>query len=402
MAHGEKIDRRKINKRNHIIDLFRRHGPLSKARAKDFSHYSMDTIISIFNSLAEDEFIVPAQGEQKNRGRKALFYDLNHKKQLYLGTTFNASGIFSCVVSFSRKVVEQFTTRFTHPIMKDEFIDEFTSHVKSIISKYADSDNHISAIGCSIPGDLDFDTGILKSYTFIPSLDNIDFKELISKIAKIAPTTPIITDHNVRSMTKYLLDNSSLTNKHETILFISARSGAASGLIHNRRVVTDRGEFGHIKVSDEEIECICGRSGCLDLYFSYNSFLKIAQGPTQSNPNTPDTTGLDSLTQKYREGNYDITRELDRRLYFFTIALLNVINVTAPDLVILTGGLFKIFGDPIKRVKKITGEHFRDGGFINHFKNAEFTFMDIGPEIASIGICYGMIWDDWSYYAEEG
>ncbi len=397
MAHGDKIDRRKVNKRNHIIDLFRRFGPLSKARAKDLSHYSMDTIISIFNSLAKDELVVPAQGEQKNRGRKALFYDLDHNKHLYLGTTFNASGIFSCVVSFSRKVTEQFTTRFTHPIMKDEFIDEFTSHVKSIISKYADSDRHISAIGCSIPGDLDFYTGILKSYTFIPSLENIDFKELVSEIA---PTTPIVTDHNVKSMTKYLLDDSSLTNEHETILFISARSGAASGLIHNRKVVTDRGEFGHIKVSDEEVECICGRSGCLDLFFSYDSFLKIAPEPTESKPNAP--AGLDFLAQKYREGNYDITRELDRRLYFFTIALLNVINVIAPDLVILTGGLFKIFGDPIMKVKKIVNEHFKDGGFINHFKNAEFTFMDIGPEIAPIGICYGMIWDDWGYFSEEG
>ncbi len=398
MAHGTKIDRRKINKRNHIIDLFRQNGPLSKAQARELSRYSMDTIISIFDSLIEDRLIVAAAGEQKKKGRKAQFYDLNHKRRLYLGTTFNASGIFSSVVSFSRREVERFTTRLPSPVGRDELVELFTSHIESIVSSYSGPDGGITAVGCSVPGDIDHETGILKSYTFIPSLTDLNFIDLISKTA---PETRVVTDHNVRSMIEYILNNGAVTEERETVLFVSARSGAASGLIHKGQVVTDRGELGHIKVTDEKARCICGRSGCLDCYFSLNSFLEISSQDPVENGGVPDAALLDRLAREYRNGDGEIRRELDRRLHLFTIALLNVINVTVPDLVILTGGLFKIYGDPVKRIREITAEHFEDGGYINHFVNADFEYLDIGPEIAAIGICHRLIGEEWRFHEEE-
>ncbi|MBN1573913.1 MAG: ROK family protein [Deltaproteobacteria bacterium] len=398
MAHGAKIDRRKINKRNHIIDLFRQNGPLSKAQARELSRYSMDTIISIFDSLIEEGLIVIAVGEQKKKGRRAQFYDLNHKRRLYLGTMFNDSGIFSSVVSFSRREVEQSTTRLPSSVGKDEFIELFTSHIESIVSNYSGPDGGIAAVGCSVPGDIDHEAGILKSYTFIPSLANVNFIDLISKTA---PEKRIVADHNVRSMIEYILNNGGAAEERETVLFVSARSGAASGLIHKGRVVTDRGEFGHIKVTDEKARCICGRSGCLDCYFSLNSFIKIAPEMIEDDGNAKDTALLDRLAGEYRNGSGEIKRELDRRLKLFTIALLNVINVTVPDLVILTGELFKIYGDPIKRIKEITAEHFEDGGYISHFRNADFDYLDIGPEIAAIGICHRLIGEEWRFHEEE-
>ena len=398
MAHGAKIDRRKINKRNHIIDLFRQNGPLSKAQARELSRYSMDTIISIFDSLIEEGLIVPAAGEQKKKGRRAQFYDLNHERILYLGTTFNASGIFSSVVGFSRREVERFTTRLPSPVGKEKFIELFTSHIESIVSKYSGPEGAISAVGCSIPGDIDHEAGILKSYTFIPSLVNLNFIDLISKTA---PEAKIVTDHNVRSMIEYILNDGVVTEERETVLFVSARSGAASGLIHKGEVVTDRGELGHIKVTDEEVGCICGRSGCLDCYFSLKGFLEIAPEGPGENGGVPDAAWIERLAGEYRNGGGEVRRELDRRLKLFTIALLNVVNVTVPDLVILTGGLFKIYGDPVKRIKEITAEHFEDGGYINHFGNADFEYLDIGPEIAAIGICHRLIGEEWRFHEEE-
>jgi hypothetical protein len=55
MAFGYNIDVRKTNKKNHIIDLFRHNGPLSKVQAKQMSGYSMDTILNVFDSLLEEK-----------------------------------------------------------------------------------------------------------------------------------------------------------------------------------------------------------------------------------------------------------------------------------------------------------------------------------------------------------
>ena len=105
MAFGEKIDQRKRSKRNHIIDIFRKHEVLSKVQARELSGYSMDTIISVFNSIIDENIISPVEGKQKQKGRKASFYSLNDTKKLYIGLTFNQSGFYSSLVSFSNKVL---------------------------------------------------------------------------------------------------------------------------------------------------------------------------------------------------------------------------------------------------------------------------------------------------------
>jgi predicted NBD/HSP70 family sugar kinase len=154
-------------------------------------------------------------------------------------------------------------------------------------------------------------------------------------------------------------------------------------------------------VTDEETRCICGRSGCLDCYFSLKGFTEIAREMIEDDGGVKDAAPLDRLALEYRNGGGDIKQELDRRLRLFTVALLDVVNVTVPDLVILTGGLFKVYGDPVRRIREITAEHFEDGGYINHFRNADFEFLDIGPEIAAIGICHRLIGEEWRFQEEE-
>ncbi|MDP3176308.1 MAG: hypothetical protein Q8M76_00305, partial [Spirochaetaceae bacterium] len=60
MAFGLLIDRRKLNKRNHVVDVFRSQGSLSKVRAREACGYSMDTLINVFDGLQEDGYILPA------------------------------------------------------------------------------------------------------------------------------------------------------------------------------------------------------------------------------------------------------------------------------------------------------------------------------------------------------
>ncbi len=74
MAHGERINKRKENKRRHIVDIFRHHTTLSKAEVKRYSGYSMDTVMNSFKILKNSGIIVPTEGKQKEKGRKAFFY----------------------------------------------------------------------------------------------------------------------------------------------------------------------------------------------------------------------------------------------------------------------------------------------------------------------------------------
>jgi len=399
MAFGYNIDQRKINKRNFIIDLFRQQGLLSKAQAKDLSGYSMDTVLSIFSSLQEDGLIEEADGKQKPKGRRATFFKLKSREVLYLGITYNQGGIFSSVVSFSDEIVLTHATGLEMGISEASFTESFLDHLNEVVAMLGDEKSQLAAIGCSVPGGRDSESGLVLRYTFMPFTEAIDFRSLIEKAF---PGKSVQVEQNAQSMASYFLHDSELMEKYERILFISSRAGTVSGLIFNGKVVAGNGEFGHIRVSDDPAGCVCGRKGCLDCYFSLQSFSELLyqRGLVDRAAVKEGTADLSPLADLYSKGEDEIVNELDRRLAFFCSAMLDVINVTVPDLVILSGELLAIYGEADKRIREIVAERFPDSGFVRHYEKSEIIFSGLGPEMAAQGICYRMVREEWEYIGE--
>ncbi|HMB21120.1 MAG TPA: ROK family protein [Spirochaetota bacterium] len=397
MAFGDKIDQRKTNKKNHIIDIMRHAGPLSKADAKKISGYSMDTVITVFNTLQREKLIKPAEGTQKEKGRKASFFKLNSQNNLYLGVTFNQSGIYSSLVSFSNEILESHFTRIPYPATLKIFEEKLVQHIQSVIERKKTYSENIISICCSVPGNIDTETGILASYTFLPFLDNFNFVKLCNTHF---PGIPVYVDHNISNMTSYFLMDIDLMSHYSRVLVVSARTGAASGLIFNGDIVNGHGEMGHVRVSDTSDMCMCGRTGCLDCFFSYRNFAELLSnnGIDTDDESIPvQESVLKTLKEKYESGDPEFTKPLKEYLHYLSNALLDAINITAPHLVILTGELFRVYGDPVKEINDTIHSYLNDEGPVANYSRTRLMFFDLGTEIASLGICYHKIKHDWDY-----
>ncbi len=397
MAFGSRIEQRKKNKRNHVVDLFRRNGLLSKIQARTLSGYSMNTILTIFDSLIAENLISEARGEQKPMGRKATFFSLNERKNIYLGITFNQSGIYSALMSFSFRTLHTHYTPLSVSVSRNDFTESLRKHIDFLFEKEPTLRPSCIAAGVAVPGDIDYESGILRSYTLMPKLNGMNFRELLESIL---PKRKICIDHNIRGMVSYFLLDRELIEQNETILYVSARSATANGIIHRGKVVTAHGEFGHVHVADDNVKCICGRTGCLDHYFSFNGFMelfrdKLSNLATYGEGSVEST--LNILTRAYAEGNAMVRAEMDARFSRFANALLDLINLTVPDVVILSGELLKIYGDPIATINRILKEKYQDSGYVPHYSRAKLLFKDLGTDIAALGICRQMIDEDWGY-----
>lgn len=402
MAFGSRIDQRKKNKRNHVVDLFRRNGILSKIQARTLSGYSMNTILTIFDSLIAEELIVEARGEQKPMGRKATFFSLNERKNVYLGITFNQSGIYSALMSFSYRTLHSHFTPISVSISRNDFAESLKNHLNSLFEKDPALRSSCVAIGIAVPGDIDFESGILRSYTLMPKLNGMNFRNLLEEIFSKGK---IFINHNIRGMVSYFLLDRDLVEQNSTILYVSARSATASGIIHRGAVVTAHGEFGHVHVADDNRPCICGRTGCLDSYFSFNSFLDLVQNNAahlMARKEGNDANQLlTALAHAYAKGDSVVREEMDARLSRFASALLDLINLTVPDVVILSGELLKVYGDPIEAISRVVKENYRDSGYVPHYNRTKLLFKDLGTDIAALGICHQMIEEDWGYIPPE-
>ncbi len=391
MAFGINIDQRKTNKKNHIIDLFRLHGSLSKVQAKDLSGYSMDTILSVFNHLIEENLIYETEGEQKQKGRRATFFQLKSYAHVYLGITFNQSGIYTSLISFSNEVIDTKITETDIFTSKDEFIAEFTKHLNEFIKTNSDYFKNLRSIGCGIPGILQAENNRYLNYTLMPYLNNFDIKEFISSFF---PNKEIFIEHNIKSMTSYFFSHSDIITRFKKILYISVRSGVASGFIYNGEIITDHGEIGHMKVSESKERCICGKTGCLDLFFSYMSISNAVKPYMKLKKIRPVSK---DIQQEYKTGNSKIIEIIDERYCYFAEAVHDAANLLCPDLIIISGAILGCFDDPVKKLTDHINSVYQDTGYVRNFQNAEIKFMDLGAEIAAEGCCYYLIRKDWGY-----
>ncbi|MCX8123266.1 MAG: ROK family protein [Spirochaetes bacterium] len=394
MAHGEKINKRKENKRKHIVDIFRQHSTLSKAEAKRYSGYSMDTVMTSFKILKNTGIIVPTEGKQKDKGRKALFYTLNHEKQVYLGITFNQKAVYTSIVSFSNKVLATSKIGIPGNITKEEFTSIIVQQIDEVLSKNPVFATNLVAVGCTVPGDIDTKNGILRSYTLMPQLKDFN---LMSLLSSKFPNTRIFFDHNISSMISYILSTSDINQRYDRIMVVSARAASALGLIYKGAIVNSRGEIGHIKVSNENHKCICGRNGCLDCYFSYEAFVNLLKGENIIDENECYDNIIIKLNHHYTNRTKGIFEKLDIALKYFSEALLDVINVFSPDYILLTGDLFEIYNDPVAQIDIHIKDIFHDTGYITMYKRALIEFQSIKTEAIAHGVCLSLIKQDWGY-----
>ena len=68
------------------------------------------------------------------------------------------------------------------------------------------------------------------------------------------------------------------------VVYVSITEGVGTGIIIDNQIYKSKhkkaGEFGHMRVSDENIKCNCGRTGCWELFASKRALFKYYKEST--------------------------------------------------------------------------------------------------------------------------
>lgn len=125
-------------------------------------------------------------------------------------------------------------------------------------------------------------------------------------------------------------------------------TGIGGGIVYDRKLLNVAAEIGHISINADGEKCPCGNTGCLESYASARAMLSHAVSALEK--------GRQSVLSEYCGGNfYKLTPEdilkaaldgdiLSREIWknagkYLGIGIANMINLMAPDAVILAGGL---------------------------------------------------------------
>ncbi len=182
-------------------------------------------------------------------------------------------------------------------------------------------------------------------------------------------------------------------------IYLNVGTGIAAGFITGGRLLrgweNDSGEIGHIVVDiDSDVECECGRLGCLEAIASGRGMYKRAAGLGKKYPDSQlfslGETEISAKTIFAAAGAGDplACKIADEAAAAVTCGIMNLIRVTNPERIILGGGVMAdgwMYRQILDRIGKKELESVKKGIVISELNPG--TVGIIGAAAVGFGFC---------------
>jgi len=246
-----------------------------------------------------------------------------------------------------------------------------------------------AGIGIGIPGLVNRKTNRIEIMPNLPALSEIDITSELSSQTGL----PVILDNDANSAAYGELQVGAARGQKE-VFFITLGTGIGAGLIINGHIYRGAagfaGEFGHMTIDPEGIECACGNIGCLETIASGPNIVRrtrerLYRDRTSSLsrlaiPRDREFTAED-IARAAREGDEMAQLMLERTGMFLGIALAAVINLLNVEMVVMGGGVM----DAGDLILKPTIKETRRRAFPPSFNSCEIVIAKLGATAGMIG-----------------
>ena len=249
--------------------------------------------------------------------------------------------------------------------------------------------HQLGGIGVGCPGPLDLDRGII---LHAPNLGwhNVTLKETLEK--KFRCPTVIANDVDTGTYGEYRFG---AARKARCVVGVFPGTGIGGACIYKGRIFRGKTsscmEIGHIKVEREGRMCGCGRRGCLEtvasrLAISAEAAMAVYRGEA---PHLRKLAGTDiadiksgALSKAIKAGDAVIEQIVRNAARHLGTAIANLVNLLAPDVVVLGGGLVEAMPDIfLKEIEKTVGS----GAMKSFTRSLKIVAAELGDNAAVMG-----------------
>ncbi|TCC88741.1 ROK family protein [Pedobacter frigiditerrae] len=219
----------------------------------------------------------------------------------------------------------------------------FFKQIAEAISQFKDKSSNdgypIKGIGIGVPSFV-YEDGIVDStYGSLPFMEDYPFKQLIENTHQI----PCKIDNDARVIALGEA-NYGEGKEFDRVLVLTLGTGLGIGFTVNGKLVDSTPYAhmaGHLSVSANGIKCYCGRIGCLEELVSASGICRAAEvlGWENRFPNLPLTA--ENIFKANKDGHPMAVLLVADLIANLKIGIANYINIYAPDVIVLGGGVAK-------------------------------------------------------------
>jgi glucokinase len=306
---------------------------------------------------------------------------------LYIGVDLGGTTVNAGLVDASGAVVREMSVATESERAADLF-RQLTAVVGEL---QADPENgsRVAAVGVGLPGLVNNET---HRAVMLPNLPDLSSLDLYSELQKMTGL-PVVLDNdaNAAAYGELLVGAG---RGAQTLFYVGIGTGIGAGLVVDGRLWRGAngyaGEFGHMTVDPDGIECACGNVGCLETVCSSPNIVRRARerlfrDRTSSLsrlviPRDREFTSEDIANAA--NANDDMARLImDRTAMYLGIALAGVINLLNIETVVIGGGVMAA-GDAL--LQPIV-EHTRRRAFGPSFEACRIAAAALGANSGVVG-----------------
>lgn len=337
---------RDIN-RQIILNLVRELQPLSRADLARRMDIGRGMITSLVDELLAEEAIYEGATVDAPRGRKPKMLYVRTRDRLVVGIDVRFSRTYLMLADFSGTplVMERFDT-ITDP---DALVAELAVRVQRLLQAHQGAGT-CEGIGLVVPGMTDQRTGRV---LFAPQLGWRDVS-LRDALATATGLPVQIENAPIACALAQMWLGQRGADMPSDFVYVTVSDGVGAGIVVNGEVVRgaaqSAGEFGHIPLSIDGPQCLCGATGCLEAYTSNLATLSRYLGHTLSATGTRKLLQESGITivdviARARAGEERAKAAIQETARYLGIGIASIINALNPARIYVGGEIAAAWSD---------------------------------------------------------
>ena len=309
-----------------ILDAVRTHGQRSRAEIANDTGLSAPTVSGITADLIDRNLLYEHSTGESAGGRRPVMLALNATAGYVIGVKVTETAVIAVLTDLAATVIHRRRRQ-----LKSTDVD----HVVKLVADVTDDlrskvpDAPVYGLGIGTAGVVDSGHGIVRHGTYAHWRD-VPLGDLLYQ--RTGLPTIVENDVNALAVSEHWFG---VGKGVANLLVVSLGRGIGLGLILDGRLYRGArggaGEFGHVKIADDDTPCACGASGCLEAV--------IADPALEAHFErlTGEPTSTEAAAKAARGGNDALRAVFTAAAEHLGRAISNLLNTLNPELVVLSG-----------------------------------------------------------------
>lgn len=358
--------------RSRILRAFREKEIIQKKELVDSLNLSITTVTTNTRRLLDEGLIEETGIAESTGGRKPVVFKFIKSAKVSFGVDLSPHQATIIMTNLASEIIDR--SKFS---IDTQSMEEVLLNIQTIVETLLDKHGYLKAdclgIGLSLPGIVDCENIMLvnapnlkvKNYSFRYFEATIGLKVYIENEANVAAFAELIIG---------------AAEKLDDAVYISITDGVGCGIIANHKVTkgtfNKAGEFGHMRISDKEIICSCGRTGCWEIFSSERALLKF-----YTEQSGDIVTDLEAFFKIYHEGNLLAKVALRKYLDYLLIGIENIMLGLDPEVIILGGEIVNF----LREIEPIVEDYMKKNHSDILSRDNKLVLSTISPYSAVVG-----------------